>query len=120
MRSQWIHHKGHQIFWQNFSSFSLLDTDVLRAELHMVQEIVLRQPKHSVLVLADFRNTQIGKDLMDLMVDSSKLTKDCVKKTAVLGIYGTKRVLADALIRFTGQPLTFFDNEEKAKDWLVE
>lgn len=120
MRSQWISHKGHQIFWQNFASYSLLDTDAVKEELHMVQEVVLKQPKHSVLVLADFRNTQIGKDLMDLMVDSSKLTKDYVKKTAVLGIYGTKRILADALVRFTGQSLTFFENAEKAKDWLVE
>ena len=120
MRSKWISHKDRQIFWQDFSNHSSLDTDAVKEELQAVEEIVTQQPKNSVLVLADFRNTQIGKDLMDLMIDGSNKTKSYVRKTAVLGVFGTKRILADALVRFTGQPLTFFDNEEKAKDWLIE
>lgn len=120
MRSKWISHQDRPIFLQDFSDHGLLDTDAVREELKLVEEIVIAQPQNSVLVLADFRNTQISKDLMDLMVASSNLTKDHVKKTAVLGVFGTKRILADALVRFTGQPLHFFDNEEKAKDWLVE
>lgn len=120
MRSQWITHKDQQIFWQDFSKQSLLDIDMIREELQKVQEVVLQYPVNSVLVLADFRNTEVGKDLMDMMVESSKLTKGHVKKTAVLGIYGTKRILADALVRFTGQPMSFFSDVEKAKDWLVE
>ncbi len=120
MRSMWINHRDHQIFWQDFSHHGLLDIDAVKEELQAVQEIVIQQPKNSVLVLADFRDTQIGKDLMDVMVASSNLTKAHIKKTAVLGVFGTKRILADALVRFTGQQLTFFDDVEKAKDWLVE
>jgi hypothetical protein len=120
MRSQWISHKDHQIFWQDFSHHGLLDIEAVKEELMLVEEIVIQQPENSLLVLADFRNTQIGKDLMDAMIASSSTTKSHIKKTAVLGVFGTKRILADALVRFTGQQLTFFDDIEKAKDWLVE
>lgn len=120
MRSKWISHKDRQIFWQDFSNHDVLDTDAVKEELLAVKEIVTQEPKNSVLVLADFRNTQIGKELMDLMIDGSNLTKAHVRKTAVLGVFGTKRILAEALTRFTGQPLTFFDDAEKAKDWLIE
>ncbi len=94
MRSMWISHKNHQIFWQDFSKHDLLEIEAVKEELQAVQDIVLQQPKNSVLVLSDFRNTQIGKDLMDLMVNASNITKDHVKKTAVLGVFGTKRILA--------------------------
>lgn len=120
MRSTWISHKGQQIFLQDFSKHGLLDIDAVKEELLLVEKIVIQHPENSLLVLADFRDTQIGKDLMDLMVASSGKTKGHIKKTAVMGIFGTKRILADALIRFTGQQLTFFDDVEKAKDWLVE
>jgi hypothetical protein len=116
----WMSYKDRQIFWQDFSNHDLLEIEAVKEELQEVQAIVLQQPKNSVLVLSDFRNTQIGKDLMDLMIPASNITKAHVKKTAVLGVFGTKRILADALIRLTGQPMSFFTDIEKAKDWLVE
>jgi hypothetical protein len=120
MRSQWTTHKGQQIFIQDFSGHNLMFSEAVKDELVAVQSVVTQQPLHSVLVLADFRETQIGKDLMDLMVASSNVTQAYVKKTAVLGVTGTKRMLADILVHITGQPLSFFDDLETAKDWLVE
>jgi len=119
MRSKWITHKGRQIFWQDFSHNGLSGADAIKEELRSVQDVVVRQPRASLLVLADFRDTQIGKEIMDMMVASSDATKTHVKKTAVLGVVGTKRILAEMLTRLTGQQLTIFDNEETAKNWLV-
>src|SRR5690348_10471636 len=120
MRSKWITHKGQQILVQDFSDHYLVDVDAVKEELAAVQQVVVQQPANSVLVLADFRNTQIGRGLMDMLVSSSNVTKNHVKKTAVLGVVGTKRILGDMLTRITGQPLTFFDDIELAKDWLVK
>lgn len=96
-----------------------MDMEPIKQELADVEEIVRKAPENSLLVLADFRQTRISKDLMDLLTASSKITKSHVKKTAVLGVVGTKRVLADMLTRFTGQPLSFFDSEETAREWLI-
>lgn len=42
------------------------------------------------------------------------------RKSAVLGVAGVKRQLAELLTRLAGQPLQYFDDIESAKNWLVE
>jgi hypothetical protein len=119
MRSEWIEHKGKKIFYQNFSK-QFFNSTVVKAELGEVQQVVLSQPLGSVLVLSDFRDTNVGSDLLSAMNAASAATKAHVRKTAVLGVTGMKRKLADLLTAITGQQLKYFDNLEAAKDWLVE
>lgn len=120
MRSKWLTHENKQIFYQDFSGYGFLDMEPLERELVEVQKVVIQAPEDSMLVLTDFRETSIGRDLMGLLTASSKVTKSHIKKTAVLGVTGTKRIFADMLMRLTGQQLSFFDQEEDAKDWLVK
>lgn len=119
MRSTWIEHKGKKIFYQDFSR-NFFDSAAVKAELGEVQKVVRAQPKGSVLVLSDFRDTTVGSDLLSSMNSASAATKDYVHKTAVLGVTGMKRKLADLLTALTGQPLKYFDSLESAKEWLVE
>ncbi len=119
MRSKWITHGGKQIFYQDFSNLDIEKSHLVKDELNAVQEVVMAQPENSVLVLADFTNTPIGRDLMDVMQASSARTKKFVRKTAVLGVTGTKRILANMLMSLTGQKLVMFENESDAKDWLA-
>jgi hypothetical protein len=120
MRSKWITYKDHQIFYQDFSGQDLLNSDAIKRELEEVQAVVLKEPPASMLVLSDFRETQIGKDLMDLLIPSSRITKAHIKKTAVVGVTGTKRFLLNTLIGFTGQQLSLFDKVEQAEEWLIQ
>ncbi|NWG35881.1 MAG: hypothetical protein HXY42_15735 [Chloroflexi bacterium] len=119
MRSYWIEYKGKKIFYQDFSKLFYNSTAV-KAELDEVQKIVKAQPLNSVLVLTDMRDTHVGSDLLPAMNAASAATKDHVYKTAVLGVTGIKRKLADLLSQLTGQPLKYFDDAEAAKHWLVE
>jgi len=119
MRSNWIQHKGKKIFYQDFSKH-FFNSAAVKSELAEVQKIVLAEPKNSVLVLSDMRDTNIGSDLLPAMNAASTATKNHVHKTAVLGVTGMKRKLADMLTMLTGQPLKYFDDIESAKDWLVE
>ena len=119
MRSEWIEHKGKKIFLQDFSKLFYNSAAVI-AELIEVQQIVTSQPKDSVLVLTDMHDTNVGKDVLPAMNNASVATKAYVKKTAVLGVTGAKRKLADLLTSLTGQPLKYFDDIEAAKNWLVE
>lgn len=119
MRSTWIEHKGKKIFYQDFSK-NFYNSAAVKAELDEVQKVVIDQPKDSVLVLSDFRDTSVGSDLLSSMNAASVATKSHVHKTAVLGVTGMKRKLADLLTALTGQPLKYFDDVEAAKDWLVE
>src|SRR5687767_13066697 len=119
MRSNWIEHKGRQIFYQDFSKH-FYNSDAVKTELSEVQKVVTSQPLNSVRVLSDFRDTNVGSDLLSVMNSASAATKAYVHKTAVLGVTGMKRKLADLLTALTGQPLKYFDNIEAAKDWLAE
>jgi hypothetical protein len=119
MKSSWIEHKGKKIFYQDFSK-NFYNSAAVKAELAEVQEIVKAQPKDSVLVLTDMRDTNIGSDLLPIMNAASAATKTFVHKTAVLGVTGIKRKLADMLTALTGQPLKYFDDIESAKNWLTE
>jgi hypothetical protein len=119
MRSTWIEHKGKKILYQDFSQ-NFYNSAAVKQELDEVQKIVTAQPLHSVLVLSDFRDTNVGSDLLSAMNAASDATKAHVQKTAVLGVTGMKRKLADLLTAVTGQPLKYFDNVESAKNWLTE
>lgn len=119
MRSEWIEHKEKQILYQDFSKLFYNSSAVI-AELNEAQKIVTSQPKDSVLILTDLRDTNIGRDLLPVMNTASAATKDYVKKTAVLGVTGAKRKLADLLTALTGQSLKYFDDIESAKNWLAE
>jgi hypothetical protein len=119
MRSEWIEHKGKRIFYQNFSK-NFFNSAAVKAELEEVQKVVMSQPVGSTLVLSDFRDTNVGSDLLAAMNTASSATKAYVRKTAVLGVTGMKRKLADLLTAITGQPLKYFDTMEAAEDWLVE
>ena len=119
MRSTWIEYKGKKIFYQDFSK-NFFNSAAVKTELDEVQKIVSAQPLNSVLVLSDFRDTNVGSDLLTAMNAASTATKAHVQKTAVLGVTGMKRKLADLLTALTGQPLKYFDDIESAKNWLAE
>ena len=118
MRSKWIEYNGKKIFFQDFANLFYNSAQV-KQELEEVQSIVKTEPPGSALVLSDFRNTNIGSDLLPVMNAASAATKANVKRTAVLGVTGMKRVLADLLTHLTGQSLKYFDDELSAKEWLT-
>ena len=119
MRSKWIEHKDKKIFFQDFSDLNE-DVEAIKQELAQVQAEVLSHPKDSLLILSDFRGTNITGEIMPIMNEASAKTKDHVHKTAVLGVTGIKRALADLLTSFTGQQLKYFNTEYAAKEWLIE
>jgi hypothetical protein len=119
MRSLWIEHHGQKIFYQDFSKH-FFNSAAVRTELEEVQKIVTAEPANSVLVLSDFRDTNVGSDLLASMNAASAATKTHVRKTAVLGVTGMKRKLADLLTMLTGQELKYFDDIEAAKSWLTQ
>jgi len=90
--------------WQEdlLPGFSALfyNSAAVKEELKAVQEIVLKEPENSVLVLSTFKDTQIGADLMSDLNRASERTKDHVRKTAVLGVTGFKRTLGDMLTSY--------------------
>ncbi len=118
MKSRWIEYNGKKIFYQDFSRF-FYNAQAVKDELAAVQDVVMTEPANSVLVLSNFKDTQIGVELMSALNAASDRTKGRVRKTAVIGVVGFKRNLGDMLSHLTGQQLKYFEYEEEAKNWLT-
>ncbi len=118
MRSRWITHKGTTIFYCDYSGLGD-DLEALRGENAAVATELTRQPAGSVLELVDVRGSIASREAVALLKASASRTRPYIRKTAVVGVEGVVKVLAQAVSRVSGMGLTLFATEEQAKDWLV-
>ncbi len=118
MRSRWITHKGKTIFLCDYSGLGD-DVEALRAENADVAAELTQQPAGSVLELVDVRGSIGSREAVALLKTSAARTRPHIRKTAVVGVEGVVKVLAQAVSRVSGLGLTLFATEEAAKDWLV-
>ena len=119
MRSKWIFHKGKRILYCDFANFQVPDFEALKEELYAVESEILRHPENSVLLITDVSGSIASMDAVDAVQKSAARSKRCVRKNAVLGITGIKKILFDPVVRFSGHRSKMFEDLEKAKEWLV-
>ena len=118
MKSEWMTHKGKRLIYCDFTNFGL-DVNGLRAEVEAVDKAMCREPEHSVLAVADLRGTVTTKQVVQLFKESATRTNKYVRKQAVVGVTGIRKILAQAVARFSGQSMALFDTVEEAKEWLA-
>ncbi|HUN56117.1 MAG TPA: hypothetical protein VMU29_13280 [Smithella sp.] len=118
MKSKWIFFKGKKILYADYSGFKG-DAAALQIENDAVDAVVCQQAPSSVLCITDVRDTLASSEAMVIIKNSAKRTNPYIRKQAVIGVTGVRRVLADAVVRFSGQNLSLFDSMEQAQEWLV-
>lgn len=116
MKSGPIDYKGLRIFYADYSGFGP-DIGALREEVDALDALVERE--ENALVLVDIRDTVTSSEVVSLMKESTARTKGHVARTAVVGVSGIQRVLAQAVARFAGEPLALFSDVDAAKEWLA-
>ena len=122
MRSHWIEHKGKRILYCDYTNFSLADFQALKDELDAVVEIMIQQPEGSLLSLSDIRGSVASSQVIDIFKEGAKTAAKHIKRQAVVGVTGLKKVFFDLIVRLSGQNARAFNNDgmEAAKDWLVK
>jgi hypothetical protein len=118
MKSLWITHKGAQILHLHYDHFGD-DSDALQAEVNEGHHEVMKQPLNSVLELVDLTDTVGSKRNVEILKAAVAESKAHIRKVAVIGISGIRQLIVQGVARITGMGFTLFDDEEKAKDWLV-
>jgi hypothetical protein len=119
MKSRWMVWKGTRFLYQDFTNFER-DLAGLRQEVDGADEMILREPKGTVLAIADLSGTVTSTQVVDLFKESATRTNGWVGKQAVVGITGVQKVLAQIVSRFSKQPLHLFSTVDEAKEWLVD
>ncbi len=71
-------------------------------------------------VLVDVRGTMMNAEAVQALKDSTRSDRAMVERTAIVGITGIKRILADAIARFSGTNTKYFDTKEEALEWLIK
>jgi hypothetical protein len=118
MKSEWQTWKGTRFLYCDFSNFGL-EFEALRTEVLAADEEILRAPNGNVLAIADLRNTVTSGKVVDLFKESATRTKGHVEKQAVVGVTGIRKILAQAVAKFSGETFVLFATVEEAKDWLA-
>ena len=115
-----IEHKGKQIVYLDYrflktpEEFEAKVSDTMeRSKFYEENDI------RGLLVLTDLSGSFIFGDAPKYLKESTKLGRDFVAKSAVVGITRAKRVLLNLVNSFSGYQTKAFLTIEEAKDWLV-
>ena len=119
IKSRWVVWHGVGVLYLDYANFKQ-DIEALREEVRQADEEIQREPKGSVLVLIDLRDTVATGAVVTLFKESSALTDPYVRKHALIGVTGMKRFLADKVAKLTRRPMRLFDAQEQALDWLIK
>jgi hypothetical protein len=116
----WIQHKGKRLLFIDVSNLTN-DYEKLGAELETVVALVEHEPRHSILVLADLRNTYLNNNALLVLMSNAPFAAPHFRKSAmVIESNSMRRVVLDSVGRFAGQLPKRFEVLESAKDWLVQ
>ena len=118
MKSKWINHKGVKIILADYSGCGG-ELERLKSEVEYASDLTLREPPNSVLSLVDVTGTSGTPEIMDFLKSAAAKTKPHVRKMAVVGVQGYKRILLRAVTAFSGQTIYPCDTIEEAKNWLA-
>ena len=119
LKSRWISWHGVGVLYLDYANFKH-DIEGLRAEVLEADAEIAREPKGSVLVLIDLRNTVASGAVVSLFKESSATTSPYVLRHALIGVSGMKRFLADQVAKLARRPMRLFDSEEEALNWLTK
>jgi hypothetical protein len=122
MKSRWVEFSGKRLLYIDAANFRAdiksFDTE-LTATITTLGSEMYQQPLHSVLVLVDLRNTEMSQHALQILTTRIKDTRAYVKRTAVVGLTGLRRMFLDFFERLAGSDTGSFDEPEAAKQWLI-
>jgi len=116
-RIGFISHKGKSILWIDLSHTSKAELLIL---IGQVQQTMAAQPRNSLLVLADFNEAQIDKEVATELKRVLVLDRPYVKKAAWLGTASMPHVFYENFKSFSQRDFPTFETREEGLEWLVE
>lgn len=111
-----LNHKGKEIIYVDHKG--LQGEGMINCFKEASKEILLR--KNTALSLADFTGVDISKEFIEyLKSEEVKPITQCVKKEAIIGVSGIKKMVLNIYSALTGSGAKVFNTQEEAMDFLV-
>ena len=117
-RNYIITYKGKEILYFDHSG---LGEDDLFNNVKAAFRIEDEYKGKDILAIANWVDTTMTKETMDYVKSDEvvRINKK-IKKTALLGFTGIKKIFLNVYNKLTGDKAKAFNTEEEAKEWLVQ
>jgi hypothetical protein len=115
-RLHFITHQGKKILLIDFSGCTAAQMMPL---LEDVEEAVAKNPKGTLLTLADFANAQINKAVATKIKEVLTRDRPYVKRSAWVHTDTLPKVFYESFKTFSKREFPTFQTREEALDWLV-
>ena len=118
--AQWIDYRGKRILLADYSGVDMLKLeDEIKANESAIVDLGSKGAT-DLLILTDVSGCHIDLSGVNAFQSVSTAMKPYTKGSAVVGITGVRKILLDAVVRFSDLETKAFNNLEDAKDWLVK
>ena len=112
-RIKWIEYKGAKILYADYSN---LEEDEYVTEIDNFEKELIKNKPNSVLVITNTNNTYITSKINKRFKEMREKTKGISKASAVVGVTGVKKIIANAIRK----DLYLARSIEDAKEWLIK
>ena len=114
---EWINFKGKEILFNDRNGFN---SEEIIASVDAAYELIINSNKKDILYLVDSSNNFIIPDVKDHIKKTGKKLNPYLKKSAVVGITGSQKILINILSSFARLNIKIFNDIDSAKEWLVK
>ncbi|MEA2042437.1 MAG: STAS/SEC14 domain-containing protein [Bacteroidota bacterium] len=124
-----MYHKTTNIIKHKGKDIALLDYTNLKKPEQFAENVgkTIERIKYykennikNLLVLTDLTGSFIYGEGLKYLKESTKLGRPFVKKSAVIGLSRSKKIMLNMINIFSGYETKAFSNKEDALDWLAE
>ena len=114
-RVKFITHNGAELLHLDFKGCG--PSDIMEV-IKESKPVIASRPEKSVLTLTDMSDIRFDEAVTNALKEFTAHNKPYVRAGAVVGVTGLKRIIFEAVIRFSKRKLSTFTTLDEAKEWL--
>ena len=114
---EFVGHKGLEILRIDLSRCEIEEIVPI---LNKARKLIAGRPLKSVLTLTNVSDARYTPALNRMMKEFVLHNKPFVNAAAVVGVDGLRKLVFEAVIKFSGRALHLAASEEEAKEWLIQ
>jgi len=115
-RVRFVTHRDQRILLLDFTESAPEQVAELSSR---VPEVITREPKGSVLVIADFSGVKFSREIVERVKIATALDRPHIKRAAWVLTENLPKALYDSIRSFSARDIPVFDTRDKAMDYLV-
>jgi hypothetical protein len=115
-RIKFLEFNGKKILYVDFSNTKYEEAKQITIE---AQKIIFSSPPNSLLIINNFTDAEVTPQATYELKEYVMQNKPYVKAAAVIGIGGIKKIILNAVSKFSGRKFYAFDTVEEAVKFLA-